>query len=174
MSLVTHLRCHLVLARGLGECARHKDRVGQRLLHIHIFSRPHRCHRNGGVRMVWRRHDDCLDVFLLVEHLPEIPIHFGLRMRCEDLGRVVRIDIAQGHDILASTGLGSTGKPPVLTNWLFPEQTARQPGSAPNRAPCQWICIDKWSGWCLVSLSWCVRLARLVTGMRWAAGGLGD
>jgi hypothetical protein len=26
----------------------------------------------------------------------------------------------------------------------------------------------------LVSLSWCVRLARLVTGKRWAAGGLRD
>ena len=42
VGLVAHLGLHFVLRGGLGETTRLPNRVGDRLLAIHVFATPHR------------------------------------------------------------------------------------------------------------------------------------
>ena len=98
--LVSHLRDDLVLPGRLGEFARLIDRVGHGLLDIDVLACPHRRHGDDGMGVVGGSHNHGLDVFLLLQHLPEIAIHLRLRILLIDLGRVRLVHVAQGHNIL--------------------------------------------------------------------------
>ena len=94
----------LYLARRLREGAGLEDGMGQGLLHIDMFAGLHGGHGDGRVRVIRRRHDDGVDVLLAVQHLAEIPVHGGLGVGGKDLRRVVRVHVAQGHDVLGGAG----------------------------------------------------------------------
>ena len=74
MSLVPHLRDDLAVFGLLREHPRFFDRPAQRLLHVDVLAAVHRRQRNRRVHVIGRRHDHRVDVFLLVEHVPVVPV----------------------------------------------------------------------------------------------------
>ena len=74
MALVSHLGCHLVPARGLGEHPRFMHAVGQRLLYENVFPALHGCQGDHRVRMVGRGHNHRVDILLPVQHDAEFRI----------------------------------------------------------------------------------------------------
>ena len=80
--LIPHLSGQLRIGkRRLLQEAHLVYRIGQRLLHIHMLAQRHRGQGDGGVQMIGCRNQHRVDVFLLVEHLPEIRVLPGVPVR---------------------------------------------------------------------------------------------
>jgi hypothetical protein len=69
MTLVSHLRNHLVAFLGLYQRAALPDVMRERLLRINMDTSFHGCHRGRKVRMVWSRNNNRIDLLMhLIEH----------------------------------------------------------------------------------------------------------
>ena len=79
VALIAHLGDDFIFMGRLGEDARFKDGMGDRLLDVDVLSAAHALHRDVGVRMVGGGDDHGVDVLLLVEHLTEVGKEGGLR-----------------------------------------------------------------------------------------------
>ncbi len=65
-----------------------------------MFAVFHRGHCNDGVRVVWRRNHDRVEILLFVQQLTKIFVAFRLGILGEGVRCVLRIDIAEGNDVL--------------------------------------------------------------------------
>ncbi len=73
MTLVAHLRDHLVALAGFEESSRLPDVVRERLLCVNMNAALHGRKRSGEMRVVRRRDHHCIDVLVhLVEHHAEV------------------------------------------------------------------------------------------------------
>jgi hypothetical protein len=58
-------------------------------------------HRGEGMDMIRRGHNDRVDVFLLVQHLPVVFVLFRVRKSLERPRRLPPVHIAESHNVLA-------------------------------------------------------------------------
>ena len=87
--------------------------VGQRLLAIHVLAQVHRQHTGRGMSMIGRAHQHGVDLFLhAAEHLAEVDEGTGLGPAACGAGQEILIDVAEGHDVLAATGV-VVGRSPI-------------------------------------------------------------
>ena len=100
-ALVAHLGCDLCLSGGFGHHARFIHCAGQWFLTINMLAHFHCCDRHDCMVMIRRAYHYSLDAFLLVQHLAEIFVAFGVGILLERLGGVVPVHVAQGDDIFA-------------------------------------------------------------------------
>ena len=102
VALVAHLSGHTVLASGLAQFARFKNKMSQRLLHVHVNPTFHSPGGGHGVCVIGRRDGHCVDASFLVQHLAEIFILFCLGIFLERLSGIFPVGIAQGHDVFTT------------------------------------------------------------------------
>ncbi|MCR4415328.1 MAG: hypothetical protein NUV77_23190 [Thermoguttaceae bacterium] len=101
--LVAQLRDDVVLFGGLHQRAALVDRMGQGFLAIDVFAAPDGRHGGHGVEVVGRGHHHGVDLLLhRVEHLAEVLELRGVGPAPERVRGAPGIDIAQGHDVLAT------------------------------------------------------------------------
>ena len=99
---VAHLRADLGLGGRAADHAGFVDRVGQRLLAVHVLAHLEGHHRHRRVDVVRRGHDHGVDVLAGLQHLAIIGIERGLGER---LGVVLQgplVRIAEGDDVMAA------------------------------------------------------------------------
>ena len=97
--LVAHLGAHLLLTGGLAHQPGLIDRVGQRLLAVHVLAHPHGRHGRDGVRVVGRRDDHGIQPRAqLVEQLAEVVVLLGLLVLLGLGVQPLLVDVAERDD----------------------------------------------------------------------------
>jgi hypothetical protein len=80
VTLVAHLRHDFrIVLRLLRQVPRLVHRPAERFLDVDVLAEAHRRRGDDGVHVIGRRHDDCVDIFLLVEHLPIVAVLLDAR-----------------------------------------------------------------------------------------------
>ena len=100
VAVVAHLRDQARLAGDARHDAGLLDRVGHRLLDIDVLPGAEGRHRDRGVHVVGRGDHHRVDVLPLVQEHPIVAELLGLREGLEGARRLVRVDVAQGDDVL--------------------------------------------------------------------------
>jgi len=100
MALVAKLGHHLVLARRLHHLAHLVNRMGQRLLAIHVFAPLHRRDGRHRVGVIGCRHHHGVNLRLhLIQHPPEIPVSPGLGILRKGFASPGQVHVTQGDEI---------------------------------------------------------------------------
>ena len=100
MTLVAHLRGEFQLRCGFANQPRFRDVIRERLLAIDMLPGLQRQHRRKHVRVLTRADDDSVELFRVVEHLPEVGEPLRLRILCAAFLQRVGVDVAEGDDVL--------------------------------------------------------------------------
>ena len=104
MALDAHLGTYARFRRNLGKPARLVYGVSKRFLTIDMLAGPHRRHGNNGMGMVGRGDDHGVNVLLLLQHHAVVFIHSCVRILVKRFGGIVRIHVAQGHNVFRLHG----------------------------------------------------------------------
>ncbi len=99
MTLDPHLRCDLGFRGRPGQGPGFEDAVGEGLLRVHVLAELHRRQGDHRVGVVGCRDDNGVDILLLLQHDAVVGVELGARVSFDRLGRVVRVDVAEGDDV---------------------------------------------------------------------------
>ena len=100
ITLVAHLRGHLVFRGRLAQLTRFPDRPHQRLLHVNMLAAFHTPHGRRGMHVIRYGDDHRIDVLaFLIQHLPEVFVLRRLVKAREHGGCAAVVHIAERHDI---------------------------------------------------------------------------
>ena len=114
VALIAHLADDLIIVRGFFQRSDLPDVVGERLFHIDVFSRLHRGHGRGKVRVIGRGNHHGVDLLAhFIEHDAQILEALGFRILLIGFRRGLIAHIAQSDDIFIRTGLHINAAPPA-------------------------------------------------------------
>jgi len=97
--LIAHLGNDPKFPGQLAQQSRFVNGLHQRLLAIDMFAHPDRRRRHHGMHVIGRGDDNCIESFLLFQHLAPVLIPAGVRVFLLPTGKSARVHIARRHDV---------------------------------------------------------------------------